>query len=613
MSMSAAEKAEIAIRLVRECKEIAYDTETSGVDWKRNFPIGYVVTNDEHSVYVPVRHGGGGNLPDKNVRVPETATDPIVQHKFEKELAKAFDERRRLGNMTVGHNMKFDCHASANGGIMLGRRIICTQNRETLLDEYARRYSLEDSAERRKVAAKKSTQMYEHLSNVFGCPNDKKSMEHFWELSGDDPIAVEYAEGDGVTTLQLFRAQQPLIEEEDLQQIDNLESRLIWTLFRMERRGIKVDEGYLQATLEEIKIEVDRALEQLPHGFNPRSPKAVQKWVEEAGRTDWPTTDLGNPSFTEKFLKSFPEGKLIVDLRKWTNLKNSFILPLIEEHVFKGRVHSNLNQLKTDDLGTAARLSSSSPNMQAIPKHDKQLAPKFRRGFVADNEDMDFVEADLSQCEPRLFGHYSKDKRLVEGYSQEPFKDVHTIVAEMLHVDRGTVGKRMNMGIFTGMQIPTFSQHMGLPLEQAGDMWRAWYDLFPGVRDFQDTAIRVMRQRGYIRTLLGRRGRLDNPRFAYKAVSKIIQGGNADIIKWGLVEIDEELERLNDEAYLQMSVHDANVWQSPKGARGQEINEWVVNKMCDVQGPPFNLRVPFTADFGKGRNWKESSFGPDED
>lgn len=611
--MNLNENAERSLRMVREAKLLSYDTETSGVDWKRNFPVGYVFCTDpQTSLYVPVRHGGGGNLPDpsgNNPRPPATATGDWKVHQFEVELAKAFDDRNRMGiGRTVGHNLKFDCHASANAGVMLGRNLSCTQNNEALLNEYSRSYSLDAVAGAHRVTAKKGQDLYEHIANVFGCKPDRSSMAHFWELSGDDPIAVDYAIGDGVSTLEVFLSQVEQIEKQELDRIWQIENELIWTLFRIERRGIKVDTAYLEKLIEELQGRVDEAYAALPEGFNVRSSKQVREYVEQY-KTDWPMTEKGNPSFTEKWLKTFPEGKNIINVRKMTNLVNSFARPLLEEHTWEGRVHATLNQNKADDHGTiSGRLSCSYPNLQQVPKHDKELAPMLRKAFVSD-EGFEFYEADWSQAEPRLFAHYSADTELVNGYNATPPKDVHTLVAELLNKDRATTAKRMNMGIFTGMYPKAFAGHMGVPLDEATEMWNQWHSTFPNVRKFQDQAKNVMMQRGFVRTILGRRGRMESRRFAYKAVSKIIQGGQADMMKYKMLEIDKQLESEGDTIHLLMQVHDSLVWQAPDTEEGRKRSEELKDFMADVQCEPFNLRVPFVSDFDKGKNWCEASFG----
>jgi len=607
-----ATKAEQALNMVRNAKELSYDTEGSGLDWKRNFPIGYVIGTDAADmVYVPTRHGGGGNLPDPNVKVPESATDPYVIHWFEKALSEAFEERRVKKLLTIGHNLKFDCHFSANVGILLGRSLTCTQNNEALLDEYARSYSLDACAQRRGVTAKLAQGMYDHLGSLFNCPPTKSSMEHYWRTSGNDPIAVDYATGDGVTTMELFQAQRKKIEEEELNSIFDIENRLIWTLFRMERRGIRVDVEYLKKLQQKIIERVEQAQQALPEDFNVRSPNNVKAYVTAAGRTDWPTTPKGNPSFDEKWLKTFEEGRHIVTVRKWTNLNNTFVTPLIENHVYNGRVHASLNQLKSDDYGTPARLSCSQPNLQQIPKRDKEIAKLFRSAFLPD-EGYEFGEADYSQCEPRLFAHYSKEPALLKGYNSVPFKDMHAVVSEMLSVERDPTAKRINMGILTGMFPKTFAMHMGWDIDTATEKWNEWFEAFPKVREFQNLAKGVISRRGYIKTILGRRGRLEQPRFAYRAVSKIIQGSNADILKYFMLVLDEWLEEGGDIVHLLMTVHDAFEFQNPATPEGRAIAVEMLDRAVKVQKPPFNLAVPFVLDSGWGDNWAEATFGADK-
>ena len=70
MTIDLGDNAEKTLRMVREAKEISYDTEGTGLDWRFHKPVGYVVgassgnrtVSQGDVVYVPVRHGGGGNL-----------------------------------------------------------------------------------------------------------------------------------------------------------------------------------------------------------------------------------------------------------------------------------------------------------------------------------------------------------------------------------------------------------------------------------------------------------------------------------------------------------------------------------------------------------------------
>lgn len=606
-----AERADIALKMVREAPTIAYDVETSGLDWKRNHPVGYVISVAKDSIYVPIRHGGGGNLMSGGTPPLANPEGPFVLHPFETELSKAFLERRSYGHRTVGHNILFDAHFSANAGIYLGRNLEDTQNNEAMLDEYARGYSLDSCAKAHKVTAKLGDDLYRELAERFGCDPSRKSMEHFWRLSGANILGRDYAEGDGVTTYELWQSQQKLIADDEIQFIHDIESRLIWTVFKMERIGIRVDPDRLKWLKEEMYHRVKKAELELPEGFNVRSGPQVKALLENAGHTDWPTTALGNPSFPEKWLKTKAEGRAIVTVRKLSNLSNSFVTPLEERHIWNGRVHCQFNQLKSDEFGTiSGRFSSSGPNMQQIPKRDKDLGALFRSLFIPD-DGMEFVEADYSQCEPRLFAHYSNEPALIDGYNSDPPLDMHSVVAEALVVERDPTAKRMNMGILTGMQKRTFAGHMGWDLDRASEAFDSWMRAFPGIKDFQDVAKQRMLARGWVKSVLGRRLRMDERRFAYRAVSKIIQGSNADIIKYKMLLCDEFIESNNLEENIQIlaTVHDSLAWQNTMDKIGRDAAAAMVRICCDVQTPPFDLKVPFIMDVGRGANWSEATYG----
>ncbi len=338
-----------------------YDVETDGVDWKHNKIVGIVVCFGpqlEDSFYFPIRHGGGGNLNEKQVL------------SWMRNLAKVPDHK------LIGHHIKFDLQMSANEGILFKTRDInCTMVMASLIDENAGAYNLGDCAKRFGVSMKADAPMYRYLAETFGGEPVRDQMGNYWKLRGDDPMAVRYARQDGVSTWQLFHSMVPYIEQQELTEVHELEKRVTRTLFRMERHGVKVDEEGIKRVQGQLNQELTKVKKTLPKDFNERSSIMVRKWMEDHNETNWPLTapskrfPRGQPSFKESWMSMSKAGRVVVSLRKTSNMLNSFINPLMNRHIHNGRVHTNFNQIKQDDYGVVSgRLSSNDPNMQQIPK-----------------------------------------------------------------------------------------------------------------------------------------------------------------------------------------------------------------------------------------------------
>ena len=599
--------AEVLLKIVSNARVFAYDVETTGLDWKRCSVIGYSVSDGDTSVYVPVRHTGGGNI-----------NDPVA---FERAL------NRSLGcnhSKIIGHHLKFDVQFSLNHGVDLrGNDLFCTMVTQALIDEHTRGFSLEKLAIRYGVTPKRGQELYNYLAMQFGCAPTHKSMSEFHRLPGTDEMAVAYAAGDTLSTFQLFHAQLEEIERQEqktpaevehkLQTIFAVENQLTSALVDMERRGITIARPRVQVVWEEVdKLILDGRAGLDNEFINTRSKQDLKDYMLYMGIDDWPVTDAGNPSFTAGFLGATDAGRKVLQVRKLEHFLNTFLVPFVKTHVFKhdgaATVHTSFNQVKTDDYGTVTgRLSSSEPNLQQVPKRDKVIGKYFRSLFVA-RPGYRFAEMDYSQCEPRLYSHYSLEPRLIEGYKATPFIDMHSIVSKMLGIERDPA-KVLNLAILYMMGVAKLARSLNIPQDEAERLLAKWYGLFPFVTRWRKRAIAVAEQRGYVRTILGRRRRFPDSRGAYRAPNAIIQGGSADILKFKIVELAAYIRSLpTDTIFMLLNIHDAVVFEYIDNPQGLAALKECKRIMENVNASPFFLRVPFIADCKTGRTWAEATY-----
>ena len=598
---------DLSLRIVRnDPNPIAFDTETNGL-LRTSTVCGWVVTNQEHSLYTPVRHEGGGNIPDVA--------------SFERALADAFAERSRQGFLTVGHHLGFDLRMSLKHGVKLWHPLEDTMINEALINDLTVGYGLDDCTARWGVTAKKGDELYRLLSQRFGGLPDRKSMQHYWKIEGDNPIAVDYATGDGISTLQLRDAQQAKLDEYGVRKPWKLECDLLPYLARMHHRGMKVDMEYGEGLLRDdvndprtLKHAIAEAAKAFSPGFNFRSPNQVEELYRANGfgDTDFKYTPTGKPSFTEEFLDTNDIGKAILEVRRLEKLRDSFIMPLYSTHNHAGRVHPILNQSKSDEYGVAgARLSGSDPNLQAFPKRNKVIGKKVRPLIIPD-DGMLIYEDDFQQQEPRFFTHYSEQPELLAGYNSGTM-DFHDRTNEILFIteekpegDRDTA-KRLGMGILTMLGVTELARRIKTSESEAKRLKNiALDDAYPEIRDFQKAVIRMFQTRGWVKDILGRVAWLENPRYAYQGVSRVIQNSGGEHMKTGLLRVNQLEDAYPDDIQVLFSIHDSTLFQTADKKLADEAQRLLEGV---AQEPDFNLLVPIPVDVGFGKNWKEASYG----
>jgi len=173
-----------------------------------------------------------------------------------------------------------------------------------------------------------------------------RTMPYFWWLPGDG-IATTYASQDGISTWQLREAQLEIINDQNLEKVYGVERRVTKTLFRMERRGVPVNEEKLALVEKDILKKLKESGRKFKDGFNSRSPKDVREHVESLGHTDWPMTNPsktfpnGQPSFKEEWLETFDAGNDILVDRRLNNLISTFVEGSIKHNIINMLIYFN--------------------------------------------------------------------------------------------------------------------------------------------------------------------------------------------------------------------------------------------------------------------------------
>jgi DNA polymerase I-like protein with 3'-5' exonuclease and polymerase domains len=288
----------------------------------------------------------------------------------------------------------------------------------------------------------------------------------------------------------------------------------------------------------------------------------------------------------------------------------------------KGRIHADINQIRSDQGGTVTgRFSYSNPNLQQLPARNKDLGPMIRSLFLPD-EGRTWGCFDYSQQEPRLVVHYASLYKfpsvndVIDNYENDAAADFHQTVADMAEIPR-TQAKTINLGLFYGMGKAKLQAELGVSKDKAAELFDQYHAKVPFVKQIMNAASNRAQERGQIRTLLGRlcRFHLWEPNqfgmhkalpheealrehgpgikraYTYKALNKLIQGSAADMTKKAMLDLYKE----GIVAHIQIHDELCISVESPEQAK----------KIIEVMENAVSLEVPNKVDYEKGKTWGE--------
>ena len=594
-----------------DAKEIAIDLETydpnikeTGPGWAvgNGYIAGVAIAVEGWKGYFPIRHEGGGNFDERILK---------------KQVQRIMD----LPCDKIFHNAAYDVGWLRWWGVEVKGKIIDTLIAAPLIDENRFRYSLNELGKDYLKETKSEALLYE-AAREWGV-NAKAEM---WKLPA--MYVGPYAEQDADLTLRLWQYFKVEIIKQELSSIFDLETRLFPCLLDMKTKGVRVDLDKAEKIKKDLQKKEDFLLFQIKKDTGVDvdiwAAVSVAKAFDKLDIRYERTEKSNQPKFDKNFLSTHkhPLAKMVVQAREFNKARTTFIDTILT-HQHHGRIHADINQMRSDTGGTVTgRFSYSNPNLQQIPARNKDIGPLIRSIFVPD-EGCKWGSFDYSQQEPRVLVHFAAltggglkgADEVIESYKTED-PDFHQAVADMAGIDRRTA-KTINLGMMYGMGKGKLASELGLGKEDTEDLFAKFHANVPFVKQLMEQATRKADNTGFLRTLLGRKCRFDlwEPRvfgihkalplweaekeygrdlkraWTYKALNRLIQGSSADMTKKAMVDLYEE----GIIAHIQ--VHDElNCSIDSDGEK---------NKIKEIMENTVELKVPLKVDAEIGPSWGE--------
>jgi len=594
---------------LKDAKEIAIDLETKDPNIKTKGPgwptmdgniVGIAVATEGFAGYFPVAHENGSNMDYK-----------IVMDWVQEVVSGPGDK--------IFHNASYDVGWLRAHGIKISGRIIDTMVASALVDENRFSYSL-NALGYDWLGETKSEQELKEAASEWGI--DAK--QELYKLPAK--FVGFYAEQDAILTLKLWQYLKTEIFRQEIQSVFDLETELFPVLLNMRATGVRVDLNEAEKLKDEfVKKEtkiLDKITKESGLPVDIFAARSIAKAFDKLG-IKYPLTEkTKEPSFTANWLLNCeaPIAKLIREAREVHKFHATFIDSILKfQH--KGRIHSEIHQLRGDGGGTVSgRLSYANPNLQQVPARNKELGTRIRSLFKPESG-LQWGSFDYSQQEPRLVVHYASSigfpgsDKLIEAYEKEN-ADFHQTVADMAQIPRSQA-KTINLGIFYGMGARKLSNELGIQTDEAKLLLQEYNKSVPFVRQLANRCMESADKNGAIRTIKGRKCRFNkwepnsfglykavteeeavqkygrgNIKRAgtYKALNRLIQGSAADQVKQAMIDCFKE-------GFLPIiQIHDELCFNVRPAKDSDKIREIMENCIPE-------LKVPSKVDVAINKDW----------
>ena len=523
---------------------VAVDTETTGLDPMIDKIVGLCLyTPNQPAAYIPINH-----------------VSYITGARVENQLAEnnIHDQMQRLINVhtdIIMFNAKFDIRVLRNQCGL--KDIYC------IWDCYLAGRLMNENEESKGLKAL-------HKKYVLDGKEDEFKFDALFKGITADKIPIDtfylYAAHDAIITYELYQFQKQYLYYDETQSNDarngmngvswvffNIEMPCIKVVCDMEDNGIKFDFDYQQKLsekynrllnektaefyklCEQYRDTIDRYRKDNPNSkieepINIASPTQISILLYDILQIEPP--DLKSPRGTgSAILQKIdnPIAKAILDYREMSKLVTTYIDKLPEcVNPKDGRIHCSFNQYGAD----TGRFSSSDPNLQNIPSHNKDI----RKMFVA-SDGYVLMSSDYSQQEPKVMTQMCGDPKMIKAYQEG--KDLYAEIAALSFnttyenclefrpdgttnpdgKNRRSQAKSILLGVLYGRGVPSIAEQLGTTTEKAQRIKDSVFKGFPAIPQFEEDSLDMAYEEGYVTTLWGRKRRLPDlqlPEYEFK-------------------------------------------------------------------------------------------------
>jgi DNA polymerase-1 len=174
--------------------------------------------------------------------------------------------------------------------------------------------------------------------------------------------------------------------------------------------------------------------------------------------------------------------------------------------------------------------------------------------------------------------------------------------------------KAINFGIIYGISAFGLARQLGIRQGEARDYIAAYFENFPGIKNYMEQIKVSARETGCVETLFGRRIHISgikssNPAargFAERqAINAPIQGTAADIIKRAMIRLPAALAAAGIPADMLLQVHDELIFEVPDDQVDAAVPV-ITSVMAQAVEPVLELAVPLVVEAGVADSWAEA-------